>query len=689
MHDGRSADGECPLQDELISAAMPRPWTGPSEGACSSSSRKRNVGSSSSSKPPGPRGPAPAETCRPETAEYDYIVVGSGPGGGPWLPTWPAPATRPSWSRLVTMKAPTPTPTWPRSSRAPASRRACTGQSFYVKHYDDMERTLKNDHLVWKKPNGDLFVGPGGTEPAGSEVLGVQYPRGATLGGSSIINAGAVHLPSDSDWDLIKDLTGDDSWSAAHMRSLFAKLERNTYLPAGTPGHGKDGYLEVTIGDGNQYLASTQARDILAGMVQEIGQDPAKLPELLTADVNVLDPQRDTTTGAFALPFHVNATWGRYSARNRILDTMREGHPLSLKLNALASRVLFQPGPPGPGQVPAPSGSSTSTARARTKATCATTPARSPPPPNRSAPRRSGIGAASDLAKLDIPVVADLPGVGTNMQDNEEIGIFGLAKENFTFATPAGQTPDPVCTFQGDAADPCYALFLQGKGPYTRAGPNSNAFMLKTAHSPDGERDALTFAGPFTFRGFWPKTPGQDFTEPPNTWGMHAVKIHPQNRAGTVKLRSADPTDMPEINFNYFTDGAATDLGALQDVVAWGRRAFLNVPANSTGGAGPVNITGPPCKDINKTDGRCNDAAGKADEEFIRNQMFGHHVTSTCAIGADDDERAVLDSKFRVRGVEGLRVVDASVFPRIPGAFPVVSVYMVSEKASEDILGGK
>ncbi|KAK8043727.1 GMC oxidoreductase [Apiospora phragmitis] len=651
---------------------------------------------------PGPRNPAPSDTCRPETAEYDYVVVGSGPGGGPLA----ANLARAGHKTLL-VEAGDDESADPDTNVASFFKSTGIKESlhwsFYVKHYDDMERTLKNDHLVWKKPNGDLFVGPGGTEPKGSEVLGVQYPRGATLGGSSIINAGGVHLPADSDWDFIKDITGDDSWSAAHMRQLFEKMEKNTYLAAGTPGHGTEGYLEVTIGDGNQYLASTQARDILSGMVQEIGQDPAKLPDLLTADVNELDPARDTTTGAFALPFHVNATWGRYSSRNRILDTMREGHPLSLKLNALASRVLFQQGPPGPGQVPRAIGIEYFEGKSAYQADLRHDASKTPAAPKQVCAKKevilaggafntpqllmlSGIGPA----KHNIPVVANLPGVGTNMQDNEEIGIFGLAKENFTFTPPPGQSqPDPVCTFQGDAADPCYALFLQGQGPYTRAGPNSNAFMLKTAHSPGGERDALVFAGPFTFRGFWPKTPGQDFTEPPNTWGMHAVKMHPQNRAGTVKLRSADPTDMPEINFNYFTDGAETDLGALQDVVAWGRRAFLNVPANSTGGAGPMNITGPPCRDINKADGRCGDSAGKSDEEFIRNQMFGHHVTSTCAIGADADKRAVLDGQFRVRGVAGLRVVDASVFPRIPGAFPVVLVYMVSEKASEDILGGK
>jgi choline dehydrogenase len=65
-------------------------------------------------------------------------------------------------------------------------------------------------------------------------------------------------------------------------------------------------------------------------------------------------------------------------------------------------------------------------------------------------------------------------------------------------------------------------------------------------------------------------------------------------------------------------------------------------------------------------------------KQFIREQAWSHHCTSSCAIGADDDPMAVLDSKFRVRGVEGLRVVDASVFPGNPGSYPVVPTLIVS-----------
>lgn len=71
--------------------------------------------------------------------------------------------------------------------------------------------------------------------------------------------------------------------------------------------------------------------------------------------------------------------------------------------------------------------------------------------------------------------------------------------------------------------------------------------------------------------------------------------------------------------------------------------------------------------------------------QYAKDTVWGHYASCTCPIGADNDAMAVLDSKFRVRGVRGPRVVDASVYPRIPGTFPMLSTYMVGEKAAEDI----
>ncbi|KAK1956027.1 FAD/NAD(P)-binding domain-containing protein [Colletotrichum sublineola] len=73
--------------------------------------------------------------------------------------------------------------------------------------------------------------------------------------------------------------------------------------------------------------------------------------------------------------------------------------------------------------------------------------------------------------------------------------------------------------------------------------------------------------------------------------------------------------------------------------------------------------------------------------EFVKNEAWGHHASCTCPIGKDGDAMAVLDSKFRVRGTEGLRVADASVFPKIPGFYIAVPLYMASEKAADVILG--
>jgi choline dehydrogenase len=75
-----------------------------------------------------------------------------------------------------------------------------------------------------------------------------------------------------------------------------------------------------------------------------------------------------------------------------------------------------------------------------------------------------------------------------------------------------------------------------------------------------------------------------------------------------------------------------------------------------------------------------------SDEEFIRREAWGHHACGTCRIGRRDDPTAMLDSDFPVHGVDGLRVVDASVFPRIPGFFIALSIYMVAEKASDVFL---
>ncbi|KAI1839909.1 hypothetical protein JX266_013878 [Neoarthrinium moseri] len=135
---------------------------------------------------------------------------------------------------------------------------------------------------------------------------------------------------------------------------------------------------------------------------------------------------------------------------------------------------------------------------------------------------------------------------------------------------------------------------------------------------------------------------------------------------------------MPLINFNSFDTGLNTDGQAEKDLQAvyegfmFGRQAFA---------------------DIVPLDGGFDEVWPGADmsdrrnvENFLQDEAWGHHASCTCPIGSDDDPLAVLDSNFQVRGTESLRVVDASVFPKIPGFYIAAPLYIVSQKASDVII---
>lgn len=179
----------------------------------------------------------------------------------------------------------------------------------------------------------------------------------------------------------------------------------------------------------------------------------------------------------------------------------------------------------------------------------------------------------------------------------------------------------------------------------------------------------MLFSGPFAFTGYFP---GFSSAAPSvqNPWTWDVLKIGSRNTAGTVKLRSKDPRDVPDIDFNYFKKGGAHDLKAMYEGVELARKINDGVEGFAETIPGPEATT------------------EEQITERIKGEAFSHHATSTVPIGAEDDAMACLDSEFRVRGVDGLRVVDASAFPRVPGAFPALATYILAEKATEFILAG-
>ena len=131
---------------------------------------------------------------------YDYIVVGSGPGGGPLA----ANLARAGLSVLL-LDAGDDQSNNPNISNLFSFNEATNDEKtvwdFWTKHSEDPARELKYDHLTWRKPDGDFYVGH--NPPNGSKQLGVWYPRAGTLGGCAMHNAGVTFLPYDDDWNDI------------------------------------------------------------------------------------------------------------------------------------------------------------------------------------------------------------------------------------------------------------------------------------------------------------------------------------------------------------------------------------------------------------------------------------------------------------------------------------------------------
>jgi choline dehydrogenase len=172
------------------------------------------------------------------TATYDYIVVGSGPGGGPLA----CDLARAGYSTLL-LEAGDDQGDNPVYANLfnflEAGSDTHSRWDFWVKHSDDPARELKYEHTTWQLSNGSYYIGL--EPPAGAKRLGIQYPRAATLGGCAMHNAGVCSLPQDDDWNAIVNKTGDTSWEAEKMRKYLLKIEKNSYLPVGTAGHGFDG----------------------------------------------------------------------------------------------------------------------------------------------------------------------------------------------------------------------------------------------------------------------------------------------------------------------------------------------------------------------------------------------------------------------------------------------------------------
>jgi len=595
--------------------------------------------------------------------EYDYVIVGSGAGGGPLAVN----LAKAGFSVLVLEAGENDAsdnihniPAW----HTLASEDPKISWDFFVKHYGNVEQQKKDTKYV-------------------EEEGGVFYPRTATIGGCTAHHALITVYPHNSDFDRIADLTGDESWRSDNMRQYFERLENCHYVEQplfGFPDsarHGYDGWLKTNNPDLMLLLEDFAILDIVKSAVLKFGFEDAIN---LIFSGNLLDINHwdvaDGLEGPFIAPMATGFDYKRRGVREHLLET-QAAYPdlLHIRTNALASRVLFDDntaigvefldGPrlykADPLRDEAASTGVLTQVYAKREVIIAGGAFNSP-----QLLKLSGIGAKEELEEHSIPVVVDLPGVGENLQDRYEVGVVSELNEDISLLKD--------CTF-GEEGDPCLTRYnwqWWSRGPYSS---NGAVISLVKRSTPDlADPDLFLFGLPASFHGYYPGY-STDLTNIKNHFSWVVLKGHTANKAGTVKLKSSDPQDTPEVNFHYFdegSDGAEGDLSAVIEGVKLSRDIMRTSFTESL---------------VNREVFPGN--ALESDEdigEFVKNEAWGHHASCSNKIGAADDPMAVVDSKFRVYGTNNLRIVDASVFPYIPGFFIVVPVYMISEKASDEII---
>jgi choline dehydrogenase len=598
---------------------------------------------------------------------FQYIVVGAGAGGGPL-------AVRLAQRGFDVLLLDAGSDEIPRSAVVPA---------FHALATEDPE--ISWDYIVKHRDEVPALIIPG--VESSKDQSSIWYPRASGIGGCTLHNAMVAMYPHPLDWEKIYDAakaSGDSyvaSWRPAKMRELFDnRVERKRYSWGDNSGwhHLEMNSLWQGIRDSN--LRKTLIQAAQAG-------DDGSIFNVLR-DVN--RQQNCDKEGFFMIPKSTR-NGSRYGVYNYVMENRgrtRRGGKLTVMPHSLVKKIVFKRNKDN---------SVTATAvevargkhlyRAHRKSDHDDYETKVYKASNEiilsagafNTPQLlmlSGVGPSEHFASAAWKRVKDgkqwmvLEGVGQNLQDRYEVSVVSEYKRDFNLISS--------CEFEGDAQlDPCYNAWTDDsareKSIYASNGVTGGIKRRSRQHKQTGgPQDLIMFGLLGDFRGYYPGYSSNLFGadgRARNLFSWAILKGYSSSRSGQVKLRTADFRDTPEIDFNYFGEGKDQDLEAIYEAIQEVRGTNSHL--------GEI---------IERELYPGNRVSSEADLKlWIEREAWGHHASCSARMGHKSDPGAVTDYNFKVHGTQNLRIVDASVFPDIPGLFISVPIYMIAERAADVI----
>lgn len=452
----------------------------------------------------------------------------------------------------------------------------------------------------------------------------LSHPRGRVLGGSSSINGMMYVRGHARDYDRWAQ-SGCRGWTYADVLPYFRRAESSARKPDAY--HGKDGPLRVTTPNGSTGVLG----DAFIAAGQQAGYPYT--PDCNGAQQEGFGPTDRTT--------HAGKRW---STARGYLDPVRARPNLTIVTGALALDILFD-GSRANG-VGYAVGKDRRIAMADREILLCGGAINSP-----QLLQLSGIGPADLLAKLGIKVKHDLP-VGKNLNDHPDIVIQHACKQPVTLA-PKARAPGKYLTG--------LQWFLNKSGPAATNHFEAGGFIRSRAgiEHPDLQ---------FTFMPL-AVLPGTVETRAEHSFQVHIDLLRPES-LGKVEARSADPRQPPSIQFNYLQ--SPRDREDFRVSVALLREILSQKALDPYRGA--ELFPGPDVRSKDQIDA------------WVRRAIETcYHPVGTCKMGSASDRASVVDDELRVHGIEGLRVVDASIMPSIVSGNTNAPTIMIAEKAADMI----